>query len=542
MADGSSMKGFGDINRDDIPFKEAGTEESDDEEKQVYPSSSKLAPILIGLCFQSFCIALDNTILSTAVPKITEQFNSLGDLSWYASAYLLTTCAVTLPFGKIYTYYSTKWTYMVALGLFELGSLICAVTPTSKGLIFGRAIAGIGSGGLSPGALLVLANSVPLHRRALYFGIIGSTSGIATITGPLLGGLLTDHVSWRWCFWINLPFGVLTGLVILLFFKDSTSPKPKTSRFGHLRRMDPLGVLTFIPAVVSLLLCLHWGGTKYSWSNARIIVLFVLFGVFGFAWCIIQTWKQDDATVPPRLLKNRNVLGAVIHATFLGGSFFVFGYYLPIWFQAVKEDSASQSGINNLPMVVAMIVFSALAGLLVNIIGYYTPFMFVGSAFLTFGSGLCTTFKVNSGYPQWIGYQIILGVGAGLGFQQSINALQTVLPIQDIPIGIAIITFSQSLSGAMFISIAQAVFENRLVASITANAPDLSPNALIKAGAANLSQRIPKDMLPSVLCAYNIAVIQTFYVSVAAALLSFIGAGLVQWKSMKRREKYDCAD
>ncbi|CAG8172795.1 unnamed protein product [Penicillium nalgiovense] len=528
-------------NRDDIPLKETGIESDDDEEKRVYPPSSKLAPILIGLCFQSFCIALDNTILSTAVPKITEEFNSLSDLSWYASAYLLTTCAVTLPFGKIYTYYSTKWTYMIALGLFELGSLICAVTPTSKGLIFGRAIAGVGSGGLSPGALLMLANSVPLHRRALYFGIIGSTSGIATITGPLLGGLLTDNVSWRWCFWINLPFGALTGLVILLFFKDPTSPKPKISRLGQLKRMDPLGVLAFIPAIVSLLLCLQWGGTKYSWNNARIIALFVLFGVFGFAWCLIQVWKQDDATVPPRLLKNRNVLGAVVHATFLGGSFFVFGYYLPIWFQAVKEDSASESGINNLPMVVAMIVFSALGGLLVNIIGYYTPLMFVGSAFLTIGSGLCTTFKVDSGRPQWIGYQVILGIGAGLGFQQCINALQTVLPLHDIAVGIAIITFAQSLSGAMFISIAQTVFQNRLVASIATYAPNISPNALTKAGAANLSHLVPKHMLPSVLHAYNIAVIQTFYVSVAAALLSFIGAGLVQWKSMKRRQKYESA-
>lgn len=127
----------------------------------------------------------DNTILATAIPKITEQFNSLDDLSWYASAYLLTACAVTLPFGKIYTYYSAKWTYLIALTLFEIGSLICAVTPTSKGLIFGRAIAGVGSGGLSPGGLLVLAKTLPLHRRALYFGIIGSTSGIATVTGPL---------------------------------------------------------------------------------------------------------------------------------------------------------------------------------------------------------------------------------------------------------------------------------------------------------------------------------------------------------------------
>ncbi|KAJ5320687.1 hypothetical protein N7508_000970 [Penicillium antarcticum] len=540
MADSPSLRDCRDevcSNRDDIPLKETGSDHSIDDEKQEYPPTLKLAPILIGLCFQSFCIALDNTILSTAVPKITEQFNSISDLSWYASAYLVTTCAVTLPFGKIYTYYSTKWTYMIALALFEIGSLVCAVTPTSKGLILGRAIAGIGSGGLSPGALLVLANSVPLHRRALYYGIIGSTSGIATITGPLLGGVLTDHVSWRWCFWINIPFGALTGLVIVLCFKDSMKMKPRLDTLGQLKRMDPLGILAFIPAIVSILLGLQWGGTKYDWHNARIIALFVLFGVFGSLWCFIQVWKQDEATVPPRLLKNRNVLGAVIHATFLGGSFFVFGYYLPIWFQAIKEDSASESGINNLPMVVAMIVCSALGGLLVNIVGYYTPLMFVGSVFLTIGSGLCTTFGIHTGHAKWIGYQVIIGVGAGLGFQQCINALQTVLSLDDIPIGIAIITFAQSLSGAIFISIAQTVFENRLMASISIYAPKLNPSAVIEGGAANLSQRLSKEALPSVLYAYNIAVTQTFYVSVAAALLSFIGAGLVQWKSMKKTHR-----
>ncbi|KAJ5169234.1 uncharacterized protein N7482_004828 [Penicillium canariense] len=525
-------------NRDDIPLKESGSDDDSDDEKQDYPSTLQLIPIMVGLCFQSICIALDNTILATAIPKITEQFNSLEDLSWYASAYLLTTCAVTLPFGKIYTFYSTKWTYMIALALFEIGSLICAVTPTSKGLILGRAIAGLGSGGLSPGALLVLANSLPLHRRALYFGIIGSASGVATITGPMLGGLLTDRLSWRWCFWLNLPLGAITGLFITMFFKDSKNQaKAEPGRLKKVTRMDPLGIAAFVPAIISILLTLQWGGTKYPWTDARIIALFVIFAVFGALWCSIQLWKQEEATVPPRLLKNRNVLGAVIHAMFLGGSFFVFSYYLPIWFQAIQQVSASDSGINTLPMVVSMIVCSALGGLLVNLLGYYTPLMFLGSGLLTIGCGLCTTLRVHTAHSKWIGYQVIIGVGAGVGFQQCINALQTVLPLHDIPVGIAIITFAQSLSGALFISIAQNVFQNRLVENLSDYAPMVNPKAIIQAGAANLAQRIPEESLPSVLYAYNIAVTQTFYVSVATAALSFVGAVLVEWKSMRKSKK-----
>lgn len=189
-------------------------------------------------------------------------------------------------------------------------------------------------------------------------------------------------------------------------------------------------------------------------------------------------------------------------------------------------------------MVVSMIVCSAVGGLLVNMLGYYTPFMFLGSALLTIGSGLCTTFQVHTERGKWIGYQIIIGIGAGVGFQQCINCLQTVLPLKDIPIGIAVITFAQSLSGALFISIAQNVFQNRLVSNIATHAPDVDPEAVVKAGAAHLSHSFSDEVLPSVLYAYNIAVTQTFYVSVATAALSLVGAGLVQWRSMKRPQKY----
>lgn len=181
-----------------------------------------------------------------------------------------------------------------------------------------------------------------------------------------------------------------------------------------------------------------------------------------------------------------------------------------------------------------MIACSAFGGLIVNLLGYYTPLMFVSSALLTIGCGLCTTFKVHTARSIWIGYQVIIGVGAGIGFQQCYNALQTVLPLKDIPIGIAIITFSQSLSGALCISIAQNVFQNRLARNLTEYAPMIDPDVIIRGGAANLAERIPSKFLSSVLFAYNVAVTQTFYVSVGTAALSFLGAGLVEWKSMRK--------
>lgn len=181
-----------------------------------------------------------------------------------------------------------------------------------------------------------------------------------------------------------------------------------------------------------------------------------------------------------------------------------------------------------------MIICSTLGGLLVNLLGYYTPLMLLGSTLLTVGTGLCSTFTVHTGHSQWIGYQVIIGTGAGVGFQQCINALQTVLPLNDIPIGIAIITFSQSLSGALFVSIAQNVFQNRLVASIAESASSVDPQVVLDAGAANLADRLPERVLPPVLYSYNIAVTQTFYVSVATAALSLVGAALVEWRSMRR--------
>jgi MFS family permease len=235
---------------------------------------------------------------------------------------------VTLTFGKLYTFYSIKWIYLTALFIFEVGSLVCATTPTSVGLICGRAVAGLGAAGLFSGSILIISKTVPLVKRPVYTSLIGAMFGIANVAGPLMGGAFTDHLTWRWCFYINLPIGAVTFLFVLVFFQNPKALLTKNSFKDQVKELDLLGSVFFLPAIISLLLALQWGGTKYDWSNGRIIGLFVVFGVLILIFMGIQYWAQDKATIPPRLIKNRNVWGAAWYSMALGAAFFVMTYYV----------------------------------------------------------------------------------------------------------------------------------------------------------------------------------------------------------------------
>ena len=340
-------------------------------------------------------------------------------------------------------------------------------------------------------------------------------------------------------FYINLPIGGLAAAVIVFFFKSPPrKSEASVSWLERLNQLDPIGTSIFVPSIVCLLLALQWGGTTYNWGNARIIVLFIIFAILICIFIGVQIWKGEQATIPPRIFTQRSVAAACWFGLCLGGAFFTFVYYIPIWFQAIKGTSATESGIRNLPLLLSQVVGAMSAGALVTKLGYYTPFMIASSVIMSIGAGLITTWQVSTGHPMWIGYQVIFGLGTGLGFQQGIIASQTVLELKDVPTGTATVLFIQLLGGALFVSVSENIFTNRLRSNLMVDAPGVDPNIVLQVGATDLktSSSVPAAEYPGVLVAYNHALTQTYYIAVALSALSIFGAAFMQWKSVKGKK------
>ncbi|OGE58057.1 hypothetical protein PENARI_c001G09035 [Penicillium arizonense] len=504
------------------------------EDDSQFPTGIRLAVIIVSILFAMFLVALDRTIIATAVPRIANQFNALDDISWYASAYLLTSCATQLSWGKVYTYYSTKSVFLVAILVFEVGSALCGGAPNSNAFIVGRAIAGIGSAGIFSGATVIVAQIVPLAKRPIYVGLMGSTFGLSSVIGPLLGGAFTDKVTWRWCFYINLPIGGFTLLVLFLFL--AVPPPPHTSTYTWKRqilRLDPLGSILFLPSVICFLLALQWGGTTYPWANGRIIALFVISGILMIAFVAVQIWLKTDATVPPHIFNQRSIISGVVFAMCVGGGLISMLYTLPLWFQGVRGTTAVKSGIDTIPMVLALVVGAILSGGIITATGYYVPWMFVAAVLMSTGAGLMTTFKLDTNHAAWIGYQVLFGFGIGTGLQQPSLAAQTILPMEEVAIGVSLMFFAQSLGGAVFIAVAQSLFQNYLGAELP-YIQGIDSAKVLAAGATGLVDAVPADKLTEVLIVYNDGLHRSFIVGVAVSCLMIIPALTMEWRTIKK--------
>ncbi|KAH8589817.1 putative MFS multidrug transporter [Bisporella sp. PMI_857] len=487
---------------------------------------------MIGLELAVLCVALDNTIIATAIPKISDEFEALSDVGWYGSAYLLTISASQLFFGRLYGIFNVKWTFLCSLIIFEVGSLVCGVAPSSTALIIGRAIAGLGASGLFSGTFIIIAVTTPLEKRPVYISLVSAVYAIASVVGPLLGGVFTDYATWRWCFYINLPFGCITivAIVFFLHLKPADS-QPERSWRKTITQFDPLGTFLFMPCIICLLLALQWGGTKHAWDSAQIIALFVVFGVLLIAFAAVQVWVGDNATIPVRIARQRSLAFSSLFEFCLSASFFIMVYYTPIWFQAIRDESATRSGINTLPLTMSVVVGTIVGGIGTTIFGFYVPFMYASVVLGAIGAGLIYTWTVDISTGKAIGYQLLFGIGIGVGIQQPIVAAQTVLSAADVPTGTAIIIFAQHFGGVLLVSAAQNTFINRLVSRIK-DLPGINPTQVVNAGATQITS-LTKDstLLHAIKVAYNDGLTQTYLVSLTMVCLAIIGNVGVEWRS-----------
>ncbi|CAA9958266.1 MFS transporter [Pyrenophora teres f. maculata] len=532
----ATTKAEGEKSGVDVAEKEHADDEVEVEDESKYLTGWKLAMLSIGLCLTTFVIALDNTIIATAIPKITTYFNSLDDVGWYGSSYLLTTTSLQPSFGRVYTYFDVKYTYLIALVIFEIGSVICAAATSSPMFIIGRAVAGAGAAALYSGGMTIIGFSVPLRKRAIYIAALSSMFGIASVVGPILGGAFTDRLSWRYCFWINLPFGAVSLLVVFFFF---TNPKRQYSHLPvkeRLKNIDIAGAVFLICAIVCLLLTLQWGGFTYAWSNSKVWGTLLGFGLLIIIFIIIQLRQGERATIPVRVFTQRTVLVSCLYSTLLSMALYTHIFYLPFYFQAIKGTTAEQSGIRTIAYLVSITCSSIVIGGLITVVGWYAPFMWFGSAVFTIGAGMLYTLKVGSPSGQWIGYQVLSGIGAGAGVQIPFVAVQVVTNEKDMPTANACVMFFNSLGGALSISIAQNIFVNTLVKEIPKYAPGLDGRIVANAGATNLRKVVSAALLPGVLKGYNNAIVTAFIVAIATSCIAFFVSLGMEQKSVKGKK------
>ncbi|KAK9772113.1 hypothetical protein SCAR479_11276 [Seiridium cardinale] len=538
--------------RDDQPsqasrYIEAATQTDPEKENALIEASPflsgfKLAAVVIGTTLVIFLIMLDVSIISTAVPRITSEFHALDDVGWYAAVYQLASSSFQPLTGKFYTHFSSKWTFIVFVLIFEVGSLVCGLATSSSMFIGGRAIAGIGGSGLINGGLTIISGTVPVERRALFTSIMMGFGQLGLISGPLIGGALTEYSTWRWCFYMNLPIGFAAlALLVSIHVPDITAKAPFNKELIKkvIPQLDLIGFALFVPAALMFLLALQWGGNDYPWNSPVVICLFWGAGFAAIAFIFWERRVGEKAMIPGSILRDRVAMCSAVQGMFLLGTVFTASYYFPMYFQAVKGAGPTMSGVDLLPSILSQLCTTVLSGYLTTRLGYYLPWPIAAGVLSAIGNGLVSTFTPTTTTGQWIGYQILLGAGRGAGMQMAMIAIQNNLPGRQIPVGIAFQVFCQNIMGACLLSIASVIFTQSLAAELPRLAPSVTPAAASAAGGSASAVRglLPEGSpeLEGLLEAFSIGVDRVFYMLSALSVVSFIAAWGMGWKDTRKR-------
>lgn len=488
-------------------------------------SRRELTTVIAGLMLALMLASLDQNIVGTALPRIVGDLGGLSHLSWVVTAFVLTSTVSTPLYGKLSDMYGRKRLFHIAIAIFLAGSILCGLAELMTQLILFRAIQGIGAGGLLPLSQAAMGDVIEPRQRGKYQGLFTGVFAFSSVAGPLLGGLITVALSWRWIFFVNLPVGIVA---IALIERGFRRPHQATSH-----SVDYAGAALLTTGTTALLLMLSWGGAIYSWGSTTILAMLAAVAIFSGGFILRQSMAQEPL-LPLRLFRIRSFAAGCSAMGLNAMALFGAAVFMPLYFQLVMGADPAQAGLRIAPLMGGVIVSSILGGQLVSRTGRYKNFL-VGGLFVSTISFLILAWSAKADWGLWPIEACLVGVGLGIGLAMPNLTLAIQNSVERHEMGVATSTlgFFRSLGGAIGVALSGAIMTSRLhlllPADVTAGAGSALDRGIDKIAA------LPPETRTVVIEAYRVAIVDTFYTGAVFAALAFLVALLLPEKTLSGR-------
>ncbi|HET8575012.1 MAG TPA: DHA2 family efflux MFS transporter permease subunit [Candidatus Paceibacterota bacterium] len=481
---------------------------------------SAILPIFIALILSILLAALDQTIVSTALPTIAGELHGFNKISWLITAYLLAQTVSVPLYGKLGDMFGRKRLLLSAIVLFLVGSALCGLAQDMNQLIGFRALQGLGAGGLMVSALAIIGDVIPARKRGKYMGVMMPIFGLATAFGPTLGGFLIDNFSWRWIFYVNMPIGILAILAVSIWLK---LPEREVS----LKKIDYIGAILLAGATSSLVLIVSWAGNLYSWGSWQILSLFAAMVLLG-TFFIFEEKRAEDPVFPLELFKNRIFLSTVALGSSIGLGLFGVVTFLPTFLQIVLGASPTDSGLLMLPFSAGLMVAAITAGQLMSRTGRYKIFPLFGTAVAAIGMYLFSTLNATTPQLTINIFMVILGMGIGSVMPVLTLVAQNSVKREELGVATSGVNFFRQIGGALGVSIAGTLFTTRLHTELTKELPGQAASMLNQSGSTTIDPSViahlPPQIHTGVVTAFGHALPSVFFDFIPVFLVAFIVA------------------